>query len=347
MSFSRAKPSFPQIMILLLAIAPTACSHFGSLRGHAYESNEIRSGSLHFQVRTSSSADPVKYYIRETESEAPLVLYIQGSGCSPVFVEGLPGDFASTVFSFTTMARRSDVSLMIVEKPFTPRNVPKNSGTMLGCPDNFNRNFDADTWLATLQLAIEDARRLPWVSKDRMLVVGFSEGAHMASALAAADPRITDVALIGATGTNQVFDMIAAAYNKSGNGHLNSRLAVVDEFLRTLATEPDATDKMLRGHTHRRWSSFFRLRTNENLLSSDANVLLYLGTNDESVPSISSEIIFADLSVSPGRCVTLSRFFGAGHSLQKPDEDLSVVEGRLLSIASWFLASGDEKCSQR
>ena len=54
-----------------------------------------------------SDAPPLRFYVSKPSRPAPLILYIQGSGCRPVFI-AMGGRLASTVFSLLpTSPKRS------------------------------------------------------------------------------------------------------------------------------------------------------------------------------------------------------------------------------------------------
>ena len=155
----------------------------------------------------------VTYYISHPRQPAPLLLMIQGSGCATI-LQGKGSEKYSTLYDLLPLAAEGRFAVMAVEKPFA--NAGASGGVALGCDTTFNEDFTAERWLVALRAAVDDARRQQGVNPRRMVVLGGSEGAVMASLLAGHDSRVTDVIAIGGSGTTQLFDFIAAVSTPVG-----------------------------------------------------------------------------------------------------------------------------------
>lgn len=283
---------------------------------------------------TDPSGRAITYYLSHPKAaRAPLLLMIQGSGCSKAISEGF-GKPSSTVFNLLPFAQEGQFVAMVVEKPFAG----EASGTMgqgaTGCSAAFNADFTAASWLAAIQASLADARKSAWIDPARMLVLGGSEGAVMASLLAAADPAITDVAVLGGSGTTQAYDFIVSAYLHCFD--VPACLAQVDQQLQEIAARPDSTTDFAWGHPYKRWSSFFKVDPGEALVRSRARVYLAFGTADRSVPALSQEIMVAKM-LGAGRDVTVRRIPDAGHSLARPGpNEFDDVDREYRAVLDWF-----------
>ena len=288
-----------------------------------------------------AGAPDVRYVISRPAHKAPLVLFVQSSGCIPPFVGlGTPNRY-STVFNFVPLAQQGDYAVMVVDKPGQPDAPPQASpqapaGVATRCPAAFNAGFSYDSWLDTLRAALRHALALPWVDGSRVLVFGVSEGAVMAAGLARAEAAVTHVAMIGGTGTSQLFDFAANAYRAGGSDEdVQARLADIDATVDAINADPRRTDKFAWGHTYLRWSTFFAHAPGEDLVQSKAHVWLASGMRDTSVPIMSTEVAYARLRAL-GRDVTFRRVPRADHGLVPEGGSMADVQKDYDAIMTWF-----------
>lgn len=276
----------------------------------------------------------VTFYIsRPTAARAPLLLMIQGSGCNLAISEG-SGKASSTVFNLLPFASEGQFATMVVEKPYAGATPGTAGQGDAGCSAAFNADFTATSWLAAIRASLDDARRSPWIDPARTLVLGGSEGAVMASLLAAADAHVTDVAVLGGSGTTQAYDFIVGAYTHCFD--VPACLAQVDRQLRAIAARPDSATDFAWGHPYKRWTSFFNADPGAALLHSRARVYIAFGTADRAVPALSQEIMVAKL-LGAGRDVTVRRVPDAGHSLGRPGpHEFDDVNLEYRAVLDWF-----------
>lgn len=280
---------------------------------------------------------PVRYYLSEPSRKAPLVLYIQGSGCTPPFVGlGTPNRY-STLYSWLPLASGKRYAVMAVDKPYqSDQQQQGESGSAVGCAGAFNQHFSYDSWLATLQQAVRHALTRPEVDARRVLVIGFSEGAPLAAGLARALPEVGDVVLIGANGPTQLYDFAANIYRSSDSDEQKlGRLQELDDTFSAISADPSSTSKFAWGHPYLRWSSFFAQSTADNLAHSKARVYLASGMQDSSVPILSTEVLYAQLRAQ-GRDVTFRRVPSAGHNLVPEGQPLPEAQKEYDAFMIWF-----------
>jgi pimeloyl-ACP methyl ester carboxylesterase len=282
---------------------------------------------------TDSSGRRVTYLISTPKAaQAPLLLRIQGSGCSPVMSVS-QGTVFSSEFNLVQMAGEGRFAVMVVEKPFAGQTTDVR-GEATQCSAAFNADFTAESWLVALQASLRDARAASRVDPRRTLVMGASEGAVMATLLAAADPAVTDVVAIGGSGTSQAYDFIVNAYTTCFD--VPRCLAQFEERARAIALKPDSATDFAWGHPYKRWTSFFRADPADALLRSRARVYIAFGTADRSVPALSQEIMVAKLLVA-GRDVTVRRVPDAGHSLTFGNQhDAENMDREYAAALAWF-----------
>ncbi|HEY2709816.1 MAG TPA: alpha/beta fold hydrolase [Caulobacteraceae bacterium] len=271
----------------------------------------------------------VTYYISRPTTTAPLLLMIQGSGCTEVF-NRTGAQTYSTVYDALPIAASHRFTVVVVEKPFAGQAAGAERGTATGCSSEFNQDFTAQRWLEALRAALADARKSPSVDPSRTLVLGHSEGAVMAAMLAGRDPMITDVVSFAGSGTSQLFDLLALAYQTCTDQ--SACIQDIERQARAIAAKPDSATDFAWGHPFKRWASFFKVNPAEELLRSHARVYLAAGTDDRNVPILSMEIAAATL-LGAGRDVTVRRIPGADHSLGGGGDSTEAEYQRALD---WF-----------
>lgn len=290
-----------------------------------------------------SNGPAVEYYISRTKQPAPLVLFIQGSGCTAAFTGlGTPNRSAN-VFGYLDLAFEGKYAVMVVNKPFVPKDKPAADGTATACSEQFNQHFTLENWVRDLDLAFDHARQLPWVAKDKALAIGVSEGATVAAALASTDSRVSSVALMSGSGTGQFYDFVVSAYKSSGSDEeASKKLAELESIRTAIFAAPDSARDFAWGHPYKRWSSFFRSSPASSLLKSGSRVYIVSGMRDANVPILSTEVMASEL-IAAGRDVTIRRIPNAGHDLLPPGSQYPELWAEYQRVIAWFEQVKSEK----
>ena len=279
----------------------------------------------------TGSGLPVKYFISTGKPNAPLIVFIQGSGCKPV-MNGKNTEGGSTVYGFFPAAYKPGFNAMVIDKPFTADKDTGTGGVSEFCSKDFNNTFSFDNWFEVVDAAFTHAINNSDVSKKDVLVLGVSEGAVVASALASKHDTIRDLALIGASGDNQLFDFISLAHT---NGRQNSIQEIANKA-KEILEDPNNSEKFAWGHTYKRWSSFFKVSPSNLLKDTSKRIYLVSGTEDRSVPIQSTELLYSRL-VLQGSDVRFRRVEGAGHNLLKNGDSWEKLEAEYKLITDWYL----------
>ncbi len=298
-------------------------------------------------VATRAGMPDTRFYVAKSQAKAPLVLFIQGSGCAPAIYESAPGKPAASVFALVPLGRGGRHAAMVVDKPFAPMAPPADAGGATACPAAFNAHFSMDSWLAALKTALGHALALSYVDRTRVLVIGVSEGATMAAALARDVPEVSHVALLGATGPSQFYDFVVNAYAQGGDdADRLRRLQELDATYAAIAADSASGSKFAWGHPYKRWSSFFKASALDDLARARARVYLLGGMRDTNVPTLSTELLYAELKTR-GRDVHIRRIPDAGHDLLQPGAGYGELEKEYAAILQWFEDGGARKRQAR
>jgi len=283
-----------------------------------------------------SEGPAVRYYLSTPKAKAPLVLFVQGSGCTPPFSGLGTPERSASIFSWVPLAQGGRYAVMAVDKPHQPAQRQGEPGGVTGCGSAFNSHFSYDTWLATLQQALRHALARPEVDATRVLVIGISEGGALAAGLARTMPEVGAVALSGTSGTTQLFDFVARIHQGSGSDAEKQReLASLDATVQDILADPSSGSKFAWDHPYRRWSSFFAQSAGDNLLQSKARVYVVSGMQDASTPILSTEVMVAQLR-GRGRDVTVRRVPTANHDLVPANGGPEQVQAEYDAIMRWF-----------
>lgn len=332
----RFAPRLSTILLSGLLLAGSSCG--AALAGPATREEAFDFNTFAVTRTTSQdgSGPPLRYYLSRPTKKAPLVLYIQGSGCTPPFVGlGTPNRY-STVYSWLPLAQQRRYAVMAVDKPYQSDEPPQGQQGAVGCAGAFNQHFSYDAWLATLKRAVRHALGRPEVDATRVLVIGVSEGATMAAGLARALPEVTDVVLLGTNGPTQLYDFAVNIYRSTDSDEVKLlRLQEVDAIFSAIGADPKSTTKFAWGHPYLRWSSFFAQSTMENLAHSKARVYLVSGMQDNSVPILTTEAMYAQLRAQ-GRDVTFRRVPMAGHNLVPDGKPMPEAQKEYDAFMAWF-----------
>jgi uncharacterized protein (TIGR03067 family) len=276
----------------------------------------------------------ITFYLSHPPSNAteklPVAVFIQGSGCASVFSRR-DGKVSGGLQNLLLAAGKGRLRVLVVEKPGVQfGDVPKQPGSSEEGSADFRREHVLPRWVEAVHAALLAGQQLPDVDWSRTLVVGHSEGGIVAAHLAAAEPRVTHVAVLAGGGPTQLFDLATlAAQPRQPDEPPEAAARRVQQVYAgwdQVSADPDSADKLWMGHPYRRWSSFLKTSPLEGLLASRAAVFLAQGTADRAVSVASFDVLRAELTAR-GRDVTAERLEGCDHGFRKPDDPPTSYEG--------------------
>ncbi len=277
-----------------------------------------------------------------TKERLPIVLFIQGSGCRPVFPR--KGDGLSAGMPGLLLEEANGmVRVLVVEKPgVNLRDQPKRPGSAGEASEEFLTEHTLPRWAQANIAALRTTWTLPDVQPNLTLVMGHSEGGLVAARVAAELPQVTHVASLACGGPTQLFSLAelrACPRPDDGPGDAaKRRQAVYDEWTRIQA-DPTSITRFWMGHPYRRWATFLPYSLTMELLRTEARIYLAHGTNDTATPVTAFDVVRAELAVQ-NRDVMAERLEGADHGFRTKDmpegspDGLQALFGRVLD---WFL----------
>ena len=274
-----------------------------------------------------------------SRNSLPLVVFVEGSGCRSRFEERggkiLPaGGHIVVADVFKDKAR-----VLVVEKP----GVKYLAQPQNGCKDSadFNREHTLERWTEANEAAIRAARKLPQISKEKLLVIGHSEGGLVACRVARDLPEIvTHVSTIAGGGGSQLFDIVSLARNGEFFDKVSpdpeKRVQYVLDQWKAIQTDPTSAEKFFFGFAYRRWSSFLASSPIEELSAAQSKIYIAQGTADKAVDPTSADLLYAQLTAK-NKQVIYDRVENANHSFRIKDKPKVDGWQELFErISKWF-----------
>jgi len=245
---------------LLLLILLSGCSGYGQMFLESY-TNPLKpqvfkladgSESMYYQFSLDGGLDADIY-----------LFFIGGSGCHSYkyylrqYLEGLSGN----------------IKVFALQK----RGVSDRTTGFFGCGEQFDEKDYFGQWVADQREFV--SRELDSVaSKPRkVLLFGVSEGATVAAAVAANEPRVTHLAIIGGGGMKQIDELRILAEKKKFQGD-------IEDIYRKILADPESISKKVYGHSYHYWSSVLDRDPMDFYARLNIPILIGFGENDSSVP---------------------------------------------------------------
>jgi len=277
-----------------------------------------------------------------------LLVYLDGSGAQSLF-SIRDGRTGMGMFGVLAQAAQAHYHVAAVEK----RGVRFGEAGMPGSGERASAEYTAHACraerIADVRLLLDALLRQSPVDAQRVVLVGHSEGADVAAGVAATDPRITHVAFLSGGGPSQMFDLLIltrkrmAREGKSPEQTENAVRQLEGQFQEILG-DPLNTDKFFMGHAYRRWSGFLKNSPVEALLKSRAKLYLAHGTEDESVPIESFDLLVLELLRVGRDDAVVRRYPGRGHGLSASDRPANAppMTDVFEEIISWSLGGAGQ-----
>lgn len=282
-----------------------------------------------------SEAPDLDVYVDRDDEPRPVVVLLQGSGCTPLFWTVPQGMGSNLIFLTQVIKRDHPVHWVTVEKrgveSFTPR--PEGThGTAEGCSEEYLQGLAKSLRVQDVVDAIDALSEESWA--EQFLVAGHSEGAAIASGVAAQlDEQLKAVGLFSSAGPSQLADFVTYAH-RSGDA---SRVRETFDDIMQLTTEPDSLDTW-RGHPVERWESFAIHSTPlDDLRETSVPVFVTHGTEDKASAVEGADVFVVELlRTDAQRPVSYLRLHGADHGLR--DGEVSHVDDVFDHFLAWGLS---------
>jgi len=284
-----------------------------------------------------SGGKRITFYLSNAEAtgnSTPLVVWIQGTGCSSHF--GRNGDrITSGLQSLLYSVARGRARILAVEKPGVEfLDHQADAGEASTCRPEFRAAYTLNRWAETIAAAIDEAQRLPGVDRSKTLAVGHSEGGIVAMRVSNVSAAVTHAASLSGGGPVYLFHM-AEFMRQKGLDVEKEVYACWDDIVK----DPDSTTKFCWGQTYRQWSSFMKTSIIREALASHANLYFAHGSADAQNSVAGFDVLRAELTAQQRKAI-FERLEGADHALDLPNQPVPEgLEVEFRHVVDWFLST--------
>lgn len=255
-----------------------------------------------------------------------LIVLAQGTGCTSVEHNR---SFDLVESSFPGFA------LLTVEKRgVAPGDRPEDDQEGCGAAfhENHTKSHRVDDYLAVLG-HLRDTKR--W--DGRLVLVGGSEGGQVVAQLS--EPSGADAAIMLVSGGGTTFGEAVKLFMQSEMDILGVPEEVrpsIDDIYDDIRANPDSTE-LWAGHSYRYWADSIDRRGVDDMLRTDASLLMIHAGRDRSVATQTARPV-PDIFAARGRCnLTYWEFPGYDHAMLEAD-GTSRMADVLAKAAAWVEA---------
>lgn len=274
------------------SLLPVLCLITCAAFGQKLTSN----GFKHYTV-TSAETGTVNFYVKGDGADKPLLLYLDGSGAYPLFQKMKQGMASTVILNLKKVTEKYCV--VLISKPgvafIDSTHTEASFGSQPEEPELYRKTLSMDWRATSASMAIDYVLKNKLANAQQVAVLGFSEGAQVAPAVAVKNKKVTHLLCFGGNGLNHLFDPIIQTRMKMYAGQYTPEQAQhkIDSLMndyKDIYTHPQSTDMQWWGHSYKRWSSFDSHTPVENLLTLNIPIYLVNGGLDEN-PVLSTDFV--------------------------------------------------------
>jgi len=306
------------------------------LHGAVIEEQAVGDKPFHRYV-AESGGKRITFYLSNAEAtghSAPLMVWIQGTGCSSHF--GRKGDrITSGLQSLLYSVAGGRARILAVEKPGVEfLDEPSDAGDASTCRPEFRAGYTLNRWAEAIAAAIQAAQLLPGVDRSKTLAVGHSEGGIVAMRVSNVSTVVTHAASLSGGGPVYLFHMAEFMRQRDLDAE-KEVYACWDEIVK----DPDSATKYCWGQTYRQWTSFMKTSIIQEALASHASLYFAHGSADAQNSIFGFDVLRAELAARQ-RTAVFERIEGADHALDLPNQPVpNGLEIVFRHVVDWFLAA--------
>lgn len=266
-------------------------------------------------IKESVANDSITFYLSGFSAQVrlPMVVYIQGSGNSSLFIKGGTGQISPTSGHISwAYAAKDRAKLLIIEKPGVHFLDGRETNPA------FDKKFSLESWACSIEQVINYVIKNEKIDTTKIMIAGHSEGGLVAARVAKElGKRITHVSILAGEGPSQLYSLYRFAesgvFFDSPNSTAEQRIDSLIRTWKNIVADPVSTTKKFWGFTFLRWSSFLKTSVEEEFNDYNGKVLILQGDLDNNVLPESANVLYTSM-LSKGKTVALEMIPGADHS---------------------------------
>lgn len=253
-----------------------------------------------------NATDSLTFYlsVNSSKEHLPLVVFVQGSGMNSLFTKTESGRIRSEYGHSSLFGISEDkFRILIVEKPGVRY-------LQTGPSKSFDHKFSLESWAETIVNAINYTLINEPIAKDKVLIIGHSEGGLVSSRVARLlNDKVSNVAILAGEGPTQLYSLYKFAadgtfFNTKEHNMptASERLTYLERNWKEIQFDPFSTEKKFMGFTYLRWSSMLSTSVMEELKHFNNKILLVQGSEDKNVHPETAIISFTTLLTKGKKC---------------------------------------------
>lgn len=277
------RESLIPIFYLLILISLLSSSVFGQ------EFSPERLGFEHYTIKDKELGE-INYYLTADDSDEkkPLLVYLDGSGWFPLFQE-MEGGYGTTVM-IRYQELKKDYRVLLISKPGVPFvdsvGIGSDGRPEYEAPAAYTERLSLQWRTDAADKIITQLVKKKEVSREKVVVLGISEGGQVGPYVAEKNKYVTHLILFAGNGLNQFFDPLITARMKAFAGvqteeETQYEVDSLFTMYEKMYNKPKSTSDFWWGHTYQRWASFTERDPLEALVKLDIPIYFANGSLDE------------------------------------------------------------------
>ncbi len=251
---------------------------------------------------TNKELGEINYYVSKNDSniEKPILLYLDGSGAFPLFQQMKNGIGSTVIIDFQNLSKK--FTIVLISKPNVPFIDSVKTEALIKFPiyhqsKIYKQRLSLNWRVQSANLVLDKMHKIN--PKNKIIVVGVSEGFQVGTKLISINHDITYALLFVGNGLSQFYDFILQNridVNKKliTETQAQKNIDSLYSVFRSIYSDPKATDKEWFGHTYLRWSSFGSNNPTENIMSSKIPIYIVACSNDNNTSVLGTDYLFLE-----------------------------------------------------
>lgn len=285
------------------------------------------------------------FLISKTEKKKPALIFIRGSDFSPPFVNA-----ESILFPFDIKEYQKEFNIVVLPKPGIPIfsdstqnkfvNETYTQGYYLNdsaqVPEQFVKSNNLPYYILSYNKVIKKLRKLPCVQKDKIYLIGHSQGANVALSIALQSRKISKIALLGTHIGDRFTEATKKIRNQERQKHISGQEAQtqIDSLYKSyidLYENKNNNDRLFDSNTYFSYASFTFPNISTKLMKLKTPTLLVYGTN--SLQDTDCDELRYELIKTKKNNITIKPYIGLDHNFFEIKEDKK--SGKMEKIYNW------------